>query len=217
MKPDADVQRDVVAELAWDPEVDAAGVEVTVRDGIVKLSGRVSSLTDKLHVETAAQRVCGVKAITVELNITLPEATARADADIAHSARQLLDWTSSLCSDAIHLVVEDGWITLSGDVEWQYQKRSAEDQIRRIRGLKGLTNQIRLRQTLSSETIQSNVEAALRRAAHPDHALISVDVRNGEVTLSGSAESMAQRDLAEHAAWRAPGVRNVVDAIQIMA
>jgi osmotically-inducible protein OsmY len=212
MKPDADVRRDVLAELACDPAIDATGIHVAVHGGVVKLSGSVPSLTHVLQVEDAAQRVCGVKAITVELNVKLPEATESSDEDLAHSARQILDWTSSLCSDAIHLVVEDGWITLSGEVPWQYQKLSAEEQIRRIRGLKGLVNNIGLRQIVTPDTIQSNVEAALARAHQSN---ISVRVHEGEVTLSGSVESMAQRDFAEHAAWRAVGVRNVVDAIQI--
>jgi osmotically-inducible protein OsmY len=217
MKSDEDVRRDVVAEFAWDRAIDATAVELTVKGGVVKLSGSVSGLAAKHQIEAAVKRVCGVKAVTMELNVKLSEAIELSDDYLARTARQLLDWTSSLGSDAIHIVVEDGWITLSGKVDWNYQKCAAEDEVRRIRGLKGLVNDIGLSSALSTAAIQANVEAALTRVAQADPAHCSVHVRGNEVTLSGMFESWVQRDSAEQAAWCTPGVRSVINEIRVEA
>jgi osmotically-inducible protein OsmY len=216
MKTDAQLQQDVISELKWEPAVHAEQIGVEVKNGVVTLAGEVSSYTEKWNAERAAQRVSGVKALAVEMKIKLSEFGKRTDADIAESAKNILAWTSSLPADAIKVLVEGGWLTLSGDVAWQYQREDAADSVRYLSGVTGVSNQIAVKPPLSATVVKADIEAALKRRAAADAKTISVDVQGGDVTLTGTVHSWAERDLATRSAWGSSGVRNVVDKMNLV-
>lgn len=216
MKNDSQIQQDVMDELKWEPSIHAAQIGVEVKNGVVTLAGEVYSYAEKLAAERAAQRVSGVKALAVEMKVRLLETGQRSDADIAESARNILAWTSSLPDNSVKVMVESGWLTLSGDVEWQYQRLAAADGLRFLSGVTGFSNQIAIKPSLSATVVKSDIEAALRRRAAADAKAISVEVQGADVTLTGSVHSWAERDLATRSAWGSAGVRNVVDKINLV-
>lgn len=216
MKTDSQLQQDVMAELKWEPSVHAAQIGVEVKDGVVTLAGEVSSYTEKLNAERAAQRVHGVKALAVEMSVKLSQLGKRNDADIAGSARNILSWTNSLPSDAVKVLVEDGWLTLSGDVEWQFQRQDAADSVRYLMGVVGVSNQIAIKPLLSATVVKADIESALKRRAAADAKTITVEVKGTDVTLTGTVHSWAERDLARRSAWGSVGVRNVVDKMNLV-
>ena len=216
MKTDSQLQQDVMAELKWEPAVHAEQIGVEVKNGVVTLAGEVSSYTEKWNAERAAQRVNGVKALAVELTVKLAEFSKRTDADIAESAKNILSWTSSLPADAVKVMVEGGWLTLSGDVEWQYQRQDAAHGVRFLAGVTGVSNQIAIKPSLSATVVKSDIEAALKRRAAADAKTIAVDVKGGDVTLTGTVHSWAERDLATRSAWGSSGVRKVVDKMNLV-
>ncbi|MEO6823922.1 MAG: BON domain-containing protein [Nitrosospira sp.] len=214
MKTDAQLKQDIIAELNWEPSVHAAQIGVEVKDGIVTLAGHVSSYTEKWNAERATQRVSGVKALAIEMDVKLPGLSKRNDADIARSVENVLDWTISyLPKDCIKVMVENGWVTLSGEVEWEFQRQTAARGIRYLMGVTGVSNNINIRPKVSSSAVKSDIEAALKRHAKDDAQKISVEVQGADVTLTGTVQSWSERDLATHSAWGTPGVRNVVDNI----
>jgi len=216
MKTDSQLQQDVMAELKWEPSVHAAQIGVAVKDGVVTLAGEVSSYTEKLNAERAAQRVGGVKAMAVEMTIKLSEFGKRTDADIAESAKNILSWTSSLPADAVQVMVEGGWLTLSGNVEWQYQRQDAAESVRYLSGVTGVSNLIVIKPQLSAMVVKSDIEAALKRRAAADAKTIAVEVKGGDVTLTGTVHSWSERDLARRSAWGTAGVCNVVDKMSLV-
>jgi osmotically-inducible protein OsmY len=216
MKTDSQLQLDVMAELKWEPAVHAEQIGVEVKNGVVTLAGEVSSYTEKLIAERAAQRVSGVKALAVEMKVKLSAFGKRTDADIAESAKNILAWTSSLPDDAVKVLVEGGWLTLSGDVEWQFQRQDAADSVRYLSGVTGVSNQIAIKPALSATVVKSDIEAALKRRASADAKTIAVEVKGADVTLSGTVHSWAERDLASLSAWGSSGVRNVVDKMNLV-
>lgn len=218
MKTDSQLQQDVMDELKWEPALHAAQIGVQVKSGVVTLAGEVSSYTEKWNAERAAQRVHGVKALAVEMTVKLSEFGKRTDADIAASAKNILGWTSSLSlpADAIKVLVEGGWLTLSGDVEWQYQRQEAAKSVRGLSGVTGVSNQIAIRPALSARVVKSDIEAALRRRAAADAKTITVEVKGADVTLTGTVHSWSERDLATRSAWGTSGVRNVVDKMSLV-
>ena len=216
MKTDSQLQQDVMAELKWEPAVHAAQIGVEVKDGVVTLAGEVSSYTEKLNAERAAQRVNGVMALAVEMKVKLSEFGRRTDTDIAGAARNILGWTTSLPADAVKVLVEGGWLTLSGSVEWQYQREDAADSVRYLSGVTGVSNQIAIKPPVSSSVVKSDIEAALKRRAAADAQTIAVGVEGGDVTLTGTVHSWAERDLATRSAWGSAGVRNVVDKMNLV-
>jgi osmotically-inducible protein OsmY len=189
MKTDAQLQQDVMAELKWEPSVHAAQIGVEVKDGVVTLDGEVSSYTEKWNAEDAAQRVHGVTALAVGLKVKLSALGQRTDADIAESAQHVLSWTNSLPQDAVKVLVEGGWLTLSGDVEWQYQRQAAFDGVRHLPGITGVSNQIAIKPALSATVVKSDIEAALKRRATLDSKAITVNVNGADVTLTGTVHS----------------------------
>lgn len=211
MKTDSQLQQDVIAELKWEPSVHAEQIGVEVKDGVVTLAGEVSSFAEKWAAESAAQRVAGVKALAISMDVKLSALGQRTDADIARSAENVIEWTACLPTDGVKLMVEAGWITLSGEVDWQYQKQVAADALRYLVGVTGVSNQIAIKPKVSTNAVKSDIEAALKRRARLDAKQITVEVSGAEVTLSGSVQNWTERDLATHSAWGAPGVRNVVD------
>ena len=216
MKTDSQLQQDVMAELDWEPAVHAAQIGVEVKDGVVTLAGEVSSYAEKLNAEHAAQRVTGVKALAVEMKVKIPGFGQRTDADIADSAKTILNWTSSLPADSVKVMVESGWLTLTGDVEWQYQRQDAEDRVRYLSGVTGISNQIAIKPSLSAKVVKSDIEAALKRRAAADAATIAVSVKGADVTLTGNVHSWAERDLATHSAWGSAGVHKVIDKMNLV-
>jgi osmotically-inducible protein OsmY len=215
MKSDAQLKQDVLSELEWEPSVNAAQIGVEVKDGIVTLAGQVDSCAEKWDAEKATQRVSGVKALTIEIVVKLTGSSKRSDVDIARSAQGILDWTSFLPKDAIKVMVENGWVTLSGQVKWDYQRQGAANAVRCLLGVNGVSNDIDFNPTVSLHAVKSDVEAALKRRAQVDSEAISVEVHGSDVTLSGTVHSWSERELATHAAWGTPGVHKVTDNIKL--
>jgi len=215
MKTDSQLQQDVMAELKWEPAVHAAQIGVEVKDGVVTLAGEVGSFGEKWNAERAAQRVSGVQALTVELAVKLSEFGKRTDADIARSAETALGWSSSVPVNAVKVLVDAGKLTLSGNVEWQYQRQDAFDSVRYITGVTGVSNQIGIKPLLSATVVKSDIEAAIKRRAVADAQTIAVDVKGANVTLTGTVHSWAERELATRSAWSSLGVKNVVDKMTI--
>jgi len=216
MKTDSQLQQDVMSELKWEPAVQATQIGVEVKDGVVTLAGEVGSFGEKWNAEQAAQRVNGVQALTVELKVKLPDFGKRTDADIARSAEAALGWTSSIPAKTVKVMVEGGWLTLSGDVEWQYQRQDAFDNVRYILGVTGVSNQIGIKPLLSATVVKSDIEAAIRRRAAADASTIGVNVKGADVTLTGVVHSWAERELATRSAWSSVGVKNVVDKMTLV-
>lgn len=211
MKTDRQLQQDVSAELEWEPSVHAAHIGVEVREGVVTLAGQVDSYAEKWSAERVAQRVSGVKAMATELTVHLTSLSQRTDANIAASVENLLEWSATLPAGVIKVMVEGGWVTLSGTVDWKYQKQSAADSIRHLMGVVGVSDQITIKPSVSATMVKSDIEAALKRAALADAHQIAVTVHGTDVTLSGTVHNWAERETATNSAWRTPGVRNVVD------
>ena len=215
MKTDTQLQQDVIAELKWEPSVNAAHIGVEVTDGIVTLAGHVSSYAEKYGAERAAQRVSGLKALAIEMDVKLPGASKRTDADIARSVENVLQWTTYVPKDSCKVMVENGWVTLSGEVDWEYQRQAAENGVRCLMGVTGVSDQIVVKPKVSLSAVKSEIEAALKRRAAADAKEISVNVQGADVTLTGTVHSWSERELAKHSAWGTPGVRNVVDKMAI--
>ncbi|MBC3863380.1 BON domain-containing protein [Undibacterium jejuense] len=215
MKTSTELKRDVIAELNWDPSLPANNIGVEVKDGVVTLSGHVGSFVEKWNAERAVQRVVGVGALAVEIEVNLAGSSKRDDADIARTASNVLAWASYVPQDSIKVMVEGGWITLTGNVEWEYQRNSAADAVRRLMGVTGVSNDINLEPSIAAQVVQSDIEAALKRLAKSESANITVHVDGSTVTLAGTTHSWVERDLASQAAWNAPGVKHVKDKIRI--
>jgi osmotically-inducible protein OsmY len=215
MKTDTQVQQDVLAELNWEPSVNAAQIGVEVKDGIVTLAGHVGSYAEKLGAERATQRVAGVKALAIEMDVTLPALSKRTDADIARSAENVVEWSTELPKHSVKVMVEKGWITLSGEVDWEYQRQAAADAVRHLMGVTGVRDQITIKTKVSSSRVKSEIETVLKRRAIADGHKISVEVHGADVTLTGTVHSWSERELVRHSAWGTPGVRNVVDHLAV--
>ena len=215
MRSDKDIEQDVKAELEWDPDLDASDIAVSVKNGVVTLAGFVKSYTDKYEAETAAKRVVGVAGVANDLEVRLPDVDERPDPDIARDAVAALKSQLPISSENIKVVVKNGWVTLEGEAEWQYQRQTAENAVRRIKGVKGVSNTILLRPKIEPTEVKRKIEEALRRSAEVDASRITVEANGGEVVLKGRVRSWVEREEAERAAWAAPGVTNVIDEIVV--
>lgn len=212
---DWETRKNVEEELNFEPSVNAAEIGVAVNDGIVTLTGRVDSYWEKSAAEEAAARVAGVKAVVNELEIRLPISSERTDEDIARAAVNRLEWTITVPKDRIKVKVSQGWVTLEGDVDWQFQKNAAERAIRDLVGVKGVLNHIVVKARPSTAEVKAAIEEALKRSAKVDANRINVDVQGDKVILKGTVRSWFEREEAERAAWRAPGVRGVDNRIVV--
>ena len=215
MKTDSQLQKDVGEELKWEPQVTASQIGVQVKDGVVTLSGEVSSFAEKWNAERAAQRVSGVNALAVDLTVKISGLGARTDADIARSAENVLEWSTSVPDGAIKVMVEKGYITLTGDVDWQYQRLAAASSIRFLSGVTGVSDQIAIKPALKVSAVKSDIDNALKRAASADAKKIHVEIHGADVTLTGKVQNWAERDTATTSAWGTPGVRSVIDKMTI--
>jgi osmotically-inducible protein OsmY len=215
IRTDEQIQKDVLAELKWDARVQPNEVGVAVKDGVVTLTGWVDSYTKKWAAEEAAHRVHGVKAVANDIEVRLPSSAERTDADIAAAATRALEWDTLVPVDKIDITVSKGWITLRGEVEWQYQKEDAERVVRRLTGVKGVTNLITVKPRVSPTEIKKRIEQALVRSAETDAQRITVEVEGGKVILRGTVRAWAEKQEAERVAWLAPGVTSVDNRITI--
>lgn len=215
MPTDSQLQKNVLAELEWEPMIDAAHIGVTANNGVVTLMGHVNSFAQKLAAERAARRVRGVHGIADEITVELPALDQRSDEDIAISALNVLGSHVGIPIDAINVQVAQAHVTLSGDVDWQYQKDLAGEDTHHIRGVRGVTNQIVVKPRVKPQDIKQRIVDALKRNATLEATNISVTATGGVVTLSGHVKTWYERTAAEKAAWSAPGVTQVLDEIKL--
>lgn len=218
MKTDALLKADVTSELAWDPSVgERAGIGIAVRDGVVTLSGQVDNYMRKYAVERAVRRVSGVRGIAVDLEVLLADGAKTRDTDIAQAALSAMHWHSAVPDDRVRIEVDDGHVTLTGEVDWAYQMAGAEQCVRPLRGVKGVTNNIRIRPHANVADIATGISSALTRHAQREARKISIQVDGGVVTLRGKVDSLREREAAVGTAWSAKGVTRVVDQLEIGA
>src|SRR5882724_8698102 len=215
MKSDRDIERDVREELAWNPDLDATDIAVSVKDGVVTLTGFAKSYTDKYEAESAAKHVAGVSAVANDIEIRMPSVDERPDPEIARDAAAALKAQLPISSEHIKIIVKNGWITLEGQVEWQYQRQTAESAVRRIKGVKGVSNTVQLKPRVQPSEIKRKIQDAFRRNAEVDANQIAVETQGSAVVLKGKVRSWAEREEAERVAWAAPGVTLVEDRIVV--
>ena len=215
MRTDADLKRDVMAELAWDPTVESTAIGVAVKDGVVTLTGHIDTFAQKHAAARAVRRVADVKAIALELDVKLAPDHKRSDTDIAASAEHALKWNTLVPSDKIRLTVDHGWVWLRGEVDWEFQRRTVEKAIRPLMGVVGISNEITLRIRPLAANVSRTIEAALTRQAIREAKHIQVSVDGSTVTLTGKVHSWQERDAAQGVAWTAPGVRAVINELSV--
>jgi osmotically-inducible protein OsmY len=215
MRADDDIKRDVEAELRWDHDIDATDIGVAVKNGVVTLTGFVRSYMQKYDAERDAKRVSGVLAVANDLEVRLPTVHQKPDPEIAREVVEEIKSELPYSHTLIKAVVNDGWVTLEGDVEWNYQKESAEDAARRVKGVKGITNFVMIKPKVKAEDVKRKIEDAFKRNAEIDANRITVEANGTEVVLKGTVRSWAEREEAERVAWLAPGVRKVENRISI--
>jgi osmotically-inducible protein OsmY len=215
MKSDSEIERDVRDELQWDPELNAEDIAISVKNGVVTLAGFTPSYTDRLEAEAAAKRVTGVLGVANDIEVRLPVVDQRPDPDIARDAVAALKAQLPISHDRIKVTVKDGWLTLEGAVEWQYQKSTAESAVRKVKGVKGVTNVITVKPKAEPADIQRKIQEAFKRNAEVDANRITVETHGSEVILKGTVRSWIEREEAERVAWSAPGVTRVEDRIVV--
>jgi osmotically-inducible protein OsmY len=215
MKTDKELQRDIIDELAWEPNIDAAAIGVTVADGVVTLTGQVRSLAEKWTAEHVAKRVAGVRAVANDIEVRLPGENERSDAEIARAALNALECDNWVPHHRVSVTVSDGIVKLEGEVDSQHQKQATERVIHQLTGVKGVTNLLRIKASVEPGDVKAKIKAAFQRSAVIDAGQIEVETRDGQVILRGRVRSWAERDTAEQAAWAAPGVMAVVDLLTI--
>ncbi len=215
MRNDDEIKDDILAELDWDPRITSSQVGVTVKDGAVTLLGTVGTYSEKLAAERAAKRVQGVRAIAEEINVKYPGDTRVTDEEIAERIANMLEWNVSIPNNDIQAEVRNGYVTLSGEAEWNYQREIANTQVAGVKGVVGVSNQIKVKSKVAPSDIEKAIKRALHRNAEIEASHIDVDIDGGKVTLKGDVKAWYERKLIEDAAWAAPGVTHVVDNLRV--
>ncbi|HLF55456.1 MAG TPA: BON domain-containing protein [Thermoanaerobaculia bacterium] len=212
---DKQLQKDVLNEVDWEPSVHAEDIGIAVKDGVVTLSGSVGTYAEKLAAERAAKRVRGVKAVAVDIEVKVPSMLRRSDTDIAKAAVDALAWDVEVPHEKLKVKVENGWITLDGEVDWAYQKDAAARAVRNLAGVRGLTNMVTLKPHVETAEIKRRLNDAFKRNAELEAKSIRVDTTDGKVALWGKVHSWQQHDEATQIVWSAPGVIEVEDHLTI--
>ena len=215
MTVDKTLQTNVLAELGWEPSVTAAHIGVTAKDGVVTLTGHVQNHMEKHAAEKAAGRVKGVRAVAEEIEVRLPHHAKRNDDEIAAAVVQRLDWNVSVPDETVKVKVEKGWVTLAGEVEWQFQKASAEHDIRGMLGVVGISNNVTIKPRPNASDISADITDALHRSWY-DPKTIAVSANGGVVHLSGTVHTWYDRQMAGWTAWGAPGATSVHNDIRVV-
>nr|WP_321230187.1 BON domain-containing protein [uncultured Psychroserpens sp.] len=215
MKTDVRIREDVIDQLAWEPDIDDRQIGVAVENGVVTLSGVVDSYTAKMVAEKAAKKVRGVKAVAEDIEVKFGDAFKKTDKEIAKAAVEALEWSVSVPDDKIMVKVEDGWVYLTGEVKWDYQRNAAKRAVENLLGVKYVSNNITLKQKVEAKDIKNKIQTAFKRAADVDAKKISVEVDGHTVTLRGTVSSWAEKEEARKTAYASPGVYNVKNELKV--
>jgi osmotically-inducible protein OsmY len=216
MSQDTHLQLSVLAELEWEPSIVAAHIGVAANAGVITLTGQVESYAQKHAAETAARRVKGVLAVAEEIEVQVPFERKRGDGEIAAAIVERLAWDVSVPGETVQVRVEKGWVTLSGEVGWHYQREAAEQDVRRLRGVVGVSNQVSLKPRVDTANISNDISLALHRSYFPDPDPITVTAEGGKVRLTGNVHSWHAREVAAETAWGAPGAIDVENLLAII-
>lgn len=217
MKSDAQLKADVSHELEWDTSINSSNVGVSVNNGIVTLSGHLDTYAEKYAIERAVQRVEGVRAVAIELDVKLAPDHKRSDSEIAQAIETAFKWHVFIPGDRVRVKVEKGWVTLSGEVDWEYQRSASEKTVRPVTGVIGVTNQITLKAQIPPTDIRNRITEALKRHAEREARNVEVSVNGSVVTLRGTVDSWPERMAAQGATWSAPGITQVVNELRVQA
>jgi osmotically-inducible protein OsmY len=215
MKSDSEIKQDVEKELRWDPDIDATDIAVAVSKGVVTLTGFVRSYSHKWEAEVAAKRVVGVVGVANDIEVRVPSADERPDPEIAREAVSAIKTQLPNSWEQIKVVVRKGWVTLEGELEWNFQRQRAESAVLWLKGIKGVSNLIKLKPQVTPSEVKRKIEEAFRRSAEIDAGRVKVETTNGTVMLRGTVRSWSEREAASLAAWAAPGVTKVENQIAV--
>lgn len=217
MKDDNQLKQDVMTELAWDPAINADAIGIAVANGVVTASGHIGSFAEKRAIEKALRRVGGVMAIALDLEVIASPQYRRDDTALAAAIQNALKWSSVVPADKVRAMVDKGWVTLSGELDWDYQRVAAEKAVRPLMGVIGISNEISLSTRPAPADVTSSIEGALKRQAERQAKRVQVAVDGSTVTLRGEVHSWREHTAALGAAWSAPGVRKVVNELRVSA
>jgi len=212
---DSTLKRDIIDQLEFEPHVDANDIGVAVDDGIVTLTGHVPSYSQRIAVERAVSRIKGVRGIAEEIEVRTPARDGTHDDEVAKRVANTMKWSTLVPDGRVQVRVQDGWVTLTGSLEWNYQKNGAADAVRNLRGVRGVNNFITLAPKPASGDVKQRIEDALRRQADVEADKIQVEVSENKVTLRGAVRALSERSAVEEAAWSAPGVHQVEDHLTV--
>jgi osmotically-inducible protein OsmY len=215
MKTDDQIQKDVMEELKWEPFLTASTIGVSVKDGIVTLSGKVDSFAKKIAAEKATKKVAGVKAVAEDIQVGVSPTLSKTDTEIAEAVLNALRWHAAVQDEKIKIKVEDGSVKLEGEVEWEYQRSNAKAAIENLAGVKYVINLVTIKPKVTASDIEKKIGAAFQRSASIDAEKITAAVSGGKVTLSGTVRSFIEKEDAENAAWKAPGVTYVDNKLEV--
>lgn len=215
MRTDGQIQKDVIDEIKWEPAINSSAIGVSVYNGIVTLSGQVSTYSEKLHAEEAAKRIAGVKAIAEDIHVGISPGYTRTDTEIAEAVLSALKWHTDIPESQINIRVEDGLVKLEGEVEWNFQRHNAKKAIENLAGIRSVLNLIRVKSQAAPSDIQSKIMASFHRSATIDAQNIKAEVAGSKVTLKGRVRSISEKEDAENAAWAGPGVLSIDNQLKI--
>lgn len=215
MKSDAQLQKDVMDQLKWEPFLNEAAIGVAVKNGIVTLSGVVENYSKKMTAEKAAKKVAGVRAIAEDIQISVSPARPKTDTNIAGAVLNALKAHVSVPDEKLQVKVEDGIVTLEGEMEWEYEREAAKTAIENLAGIRNIFNNITIKSRLKPEEVKQKINTAFQRSAIIDAGKISVEVSESKVILHGKVRSFAEKEDAANAAWKTPGVTLVENRLEI--